>query len=78
MEHENKNKMKHENSAEQSDGDLISLATQLSAAMKNDAMPERLFNVMADELSHAPRDWRTPENILENLKEMKRAEGEST
>ncbi len=77
MNEENKNKMNEENSNEQSDGDLISLANQISALMKNDAMPERLFNALADELSHAPRDWRTPENILENLKEMKRAEGES-
>jgi hypothetical protein len=77
MKHENENKMKHENSDEENDGDLRLLATQLAAVMKNEAMPTHLFNAMADELSHAPRDWRTPENILENLKEMKRAEGES-
>jgi len=42
--------------------------------MKNDAMPTQLFNVMADELSHTPRDWRSPESVLFNLKEMKKAE----
>ncbi len=75
MKHEKINKQK--NSDEEIDGDLRLLASQLSAVMKNEAMPTHLFNAMADELSHAPRDWRTPENILENLKEMKRVEGES-
>jgi hypothetical protein len=56
------------------DGDLRSLASQISSMMRNDAMPTQLFNVMADEFSHTPRDWRTPENILGNLKEMKKAE----
>ena len=75
MKHEKINKQK--NSDEEIDGDLRLLASQLSAVMKNDAMPTQLFNVMADEFSHTPKDWRTPENILGNLKEMKRAEGES-
>ncbi len=75
MKHEKINKQK--NSDEEIDGDLRLLASQLSAVMKNDAMPTQLFNVMSDELSHAPRDWRTPENILENLEEMKRVECES-
>jgi hypothetical protein len=59
------------------DGDLRLLASQISSVMKNDAMPTQLFNVMADELSHTPRDWRTPESILGNLKEMKKAEVEN-
>jgi hypothetical protein len=29
---------------------------------------------MADEFSHTPRDWRSPESVLFNLKEMKKAE----
>ncbi len=66
-----------ENSDEESDGDLRSLASQISSVMKNDAMPTQLFNVMADEFSHTPKDWRTPESVLFNLKEMKRAEGKS-
>ncbi len=66
-----------ENSDEESDGDLRSLASQISSMMKNDAMPTQLFNVMAEEFSHTPRDWRTPESVRFNLKEMKRAEGKS-
>jgi hypothetical protein len=64
-----------ENSDATRDGDLRLLASQISSVMKNDAMPTQLFNVMADELCDNPRDWRTPENILGNLKEMKRTEG---
>ena len=66
-----------ENSDATRDGDLRSLASQISSVMKNDAMPTQLFNVMADELSDTPRDWRSPESVLFNLKEMKRAEGKS-
>ena len=66
-----------EKSGEESDGDLRSLASQIASMMKNDAMPTQLFNVIADELSDTPRDWRSPESVLSNLKEMKRAEGKS-
>jgi len=66
-----------ENSDEESDGDLRSLASQIASMMKNDAMPTQLFNVMADELPHIPRDWRTPESVLFSLKEMKKAEGKN-
>ncbi len=54
--------------------DLDALASQISAVMKNDLMPTRLFNAMADELSEMPEDWRTPEAILENLKALQAKE----
>ena len=66
-----------ENSDIDGGGDLRSLASQISSVMRNDAMPTQLFNVMADELSHTPSDWRTPESVLFNLKEMKKAEVEN-
>ncbi|MBA4121483.1 MAG: hypothetical protein H0X72_03325 [Acidobacteria bacterium] len=63
-----------ENSDATRDGDLRLLASQISSVMKNDAMPTQLFNVMADELSDTPSDWRSPESVLFNLEEMKKAE----
>lgn len=66
-----------ENSDATGGGDLRSLASQISSVMKNEAMPTQLFNVMADEFSHTPIDWRSPENVLFNLKEMKKAEVKS-
>ena len=65
------------NSDEESDGDLRLLASQISSVMKNEAMPTQLFNVMADELSDTPSDWRSPESVLFNLEEMKKAEVEN-
>ena len=56
--------------------DLDTLASQLSAAMKNDSMPAELFNVMADALSILPEDWRTPEAILTNLQELRKQENQ--
>ncbi len=58
-------------------GDLNTLANQISAVMKNDLMPTRLFNAMADELSEVPKDWRTPEAILVNLQEIRKAEAKN-
>ncbi len=57
--------------------DLDALANHLSAAMKNDSMPMELFNVMADALSIVPKDWRTPETILMNLQELRKAEAKN-
>ena len=57
--------------------DLGALANQLSAAMKNDSMPTRLFNAMADELSIVPEDWRTPEAILTNLQALREKENKN-
>jgi hypothetical protein len=56
--------------------DLDALANHLSAAMKNDSMPTQLFNAMADELSLVPEDWRTPEALLVNLRELRKQENQ--
>ena len=50
------------------------LADLLSKVMKHPEMPTRLFNMMADEISEVPNNWRTPENISFNLQEMRKAE----
>jgi len=56
--------------------DINVLANQLSSIMKNDLLPTGLFNVIADELSEVPSDWRTPENVLFNLQEMRKKESD--
>ncbi len=56
------------------DKDDEDLANLLSMVMKHPKMPTRLFNVMADELSEVPKDWRTPEAILTNLQELQEQE----
>ncbi|MDQ3712213.1 MAG: hypothetical protein M3388_08355 [Acidobacteriota bacterium] len=66
-----------ERKSENESNELGTLASQLSAVMKNDLMPTELFNVMADALSETPEDWRTPEAILINLKELKKQESKS-
>ncbi len=45
--------------------------------MKNDLMPTRLFNAIADELSETSEDWRTPEAILVNLKALREKDAQS-
>lgn len=57
--------------------DLDALANHLSPAMKNDLMPTRLFNAIADELSETSEDWRTPEAILVNLKALREKDAQS-
>jgi hypothetical protein len=59
------------------DEDMEDLANLLSKVMKHPKMPTNLYNVLSDELIENPLDTDTPEWILGNLKEMKKAEGKS-
>jgi hypothetical protein len=59
------------------DQDDEDLANLLSKVMKHPKMPTKLFNVIADEINEIPTDWRTPENVLFNLREMRKAENKT-
>ncbi len=48
--------------------DLDTLASQLSAVMKNPLLPTKLYEVMADELIENPYDANSSEWILDSLK----------
>ncbi len=47
---------------------LETLAKQISAIMKNPLLPERLYNVMTDELVENDIDSDSPEYILGSLR----------
>lgn len=47
---------------------LESLAAQISKILKNPLLPERLYNVLTDELAVVEIDTDSPENILLNLR----------
>ncbi len=57
-----------------SDSSIEDLAQRLSDIMHDPHLPEKIHNCLADELAGNCIDFRTPESILGNLKEMKKAE----
>lgn len=60
-----------------SDSSMKDLAQKLSDIMHDPHLPEKIHNCLADELAGNCIDFRTPESILGNLKEMKKAEVEN-
>jgi hypothetical protein len=57
-----------------SDSSMEDLAQKLSDIMHDPHLPEKIHNCLADELAGNCIDFRTPESILGNLKELNKTE----
>lgn len=55
---------------ENKSSDLSDVANQVAALMHNSALPEKLYNVIADEICELDLDIHSPENVLKSLEKL--------